>query len=380
MTRIMTSKRDTKSGALYHDCPLLEMRIQPNACAVCDHNVKLERLKANYRQHCDFPIEGPTIRQLDFAKADQSIGGYEKNRMLEVATHSRLERKMDGVRCHYHNTDEGNVMTTRRVNKYGTYSHIESKLVSLRDDPKLNSLPGYWVFDGELTSGTLGSAMSIIGAGDDIANLKQVMGNEIKYTIYDLLFINGEDVRHERLQVRLEMLEQLRPLITTPGKVEIIEGIESVDIPTRRGYLAQIYSEGGEGLIIKNLGSTYGGSKSWLKVKQSTAMDAQVTGWKWGAVGSKYEEQLGSVSISVTDVDSGELREIADVAPGDEDTRSRLTSVLTQLEDVSDLRLIAEVEAQGWGANYRLRHPRILRWRTDLSEPESVNFNRLVRI
>jgi bifunctional non-homologous end joining protein LigD len=82
--------------------------------------------------------------------------------------------------------------------------------------------------------------------------------------VFDLLRLEGQDVRHEPLRIRRERVERL------------LDGTPAVLLPTRRladhGLKAwqQVLERGYEGLVAKDPESRYTGGRSlkWLKVKQ----------------------------------------------------------------------------------------------------------------
>jgi ATP-dependent DNA ligase len=43
------------------------------------------------------------------------------------------------------------------------------------------------------------------------------------------------------------------------------------------------------------------------------------------------------------------------------------------------LRIIIEIEGQNWTKDYRIRHPRIVRYRPDRSDPNKVDFSQIAR-
>ncbi len=62
--------------------------------------------------------------------------------------------------------------------------------------------------------------------------------------------------------------------------------------------------------------------------------------------------------------------------PGDDAFRDDLYRRLYPLTtgEIIRLNLIVELEGQGFAKEYRIRHPRIIRWRHDRSEPNTVDF------
>jgi len=94
------------------------------------------------------------------------------------------------------------------------------------------------------------------------------------FMVFDLLRLDGQDVRHEPLRIRRERVEQ------------VLAGAPGVLLPARRladhGLTAwqAVLEHGWEGLVAKDPESSYVGGRSlkWLKVKQP---DYRVTERGW---------------------------------------------------------------------------------------------------
>lgn len=84
------------------------------------------------------------------------------------------------------------------------------------------------------------------------------------FLVFDLIQLDGQDVRHEPLRIRRERVER------------VLDGAPGVLLPIRRladhGLKAwqQVLEHGWEGLVAKDPESPYVGGRSlkWLKVKQ----------------------------------------------------------------------------------------------------------------
>jgi ATP-dependent DNA ligase len=171
------------------------------------------------------------------------------------------------------------------------------------------------------------------------------------------------------------MLQELN--LDPPGHlIELVHHAIDTTADYRAQALRYQLAHGKEGLVIKIPTATYFQSQAWLKVKQRCTYDCIITGFEFGKVGGKYEDTVGALKVAVTDSTNSELREICKVIPGDDATRDRLLAKLADLaqSEIVNLGLIAELEAQCITKDGRLRHPRIIRWRTDRSAPNTVNF------
>ena len=150
------------------------------------------------------------------------------------------------------------------------------------------------------------------------------------------------------------------------------------NVANRHAKVDEFISQGFEGAVLKDPGARYHDSRAWLKYKVKTTVDAQVTNFEYGAVGSKYALTVGALKVSVIDRATGKLREIARVAPGDDHERDEWFNLLTSYgpeEEIIAHNEIIELEGQQWTKDGRIRHPRILRVRGDRSEPNTVDFS-----
>ncbi|KKK65394.1 hypothetical protein LCGC14_2974570, partial [marine sediment metagenome] len=369
MTRIIDPKRD-QEGTLYHYCPAEKKNVGVDLCRECPLIGKVEELPTRYRVHCDYSGETDAeLIQFDVAKAHSEVRGLSRERVIESVAHTWVEPKLDGARALVHCTPEGVFITSRRRNKAGAYNQFQDNVPHLRDHPKLVALgrDGYTILDGELVmtegkGGALGSTMSVVGSKPARAiEAQEEHGKAVLY-LFDVCWFEGQDVSGMSLENRRCLLEDL----FTPNEawIALVQVWRHTDVEARQDLLTRYLEEGHEGLVIKDPSSTYSESRAWLKVKQRLSVDGLVTGWHHGAVGGKWEHGLGDLAVSVIDEATGELREICTVIPGDDETRARLFKQLSPLsgQQISDLGMVVELEGQGWSQEYRIRHPRILRY------------------
>jgi ATP-dependent DNA ligase len=120
------------------------------------------------------------------------------------------------------------------------------------------------------------------------------------FWVFDVLEVCGHDItsqpyefRRAKLEIAVAMLQTAHPEC----------GIRLVkDLPPTAAGIRKVLARGGEGVMLKRLGSSYQrGRRSWdwLKVKGSSTIDAFVTGWR---PGEGYNEgQVGSVELSILD-------------------------------------------------------------------------------
>jgi len=96
-----------------------------------------------------------------------------------------------------------------------------------------------------------------------------------RFVAFDLLWLDGEDLRKRPVEARWELLESLLADVEPP-----IALAERIDGPAPRA-LEEARRRGLEGLLAKRLGSTYVGglSRDWLKLKLQRTQDVAVVGF-----------------------------------------------------------------------------------------------------
>ncbi len=383
MTREISPKRDTKTGFLYHSCPAIGMVVGLDACEDCTDAARIEYKPSRYVVYCNFPVEGAQLRQFDPPKAHDTYRGLKGLDTSQSPVHMWVEPKLDGVRALVHCTPAGVFITSRRRDKSGQFNQFQDNVPHLRDHQGLKRVgaTGYTILDGEIIApgacDTLARTMSIVGSKPDRAIAVQDEGGKAVLHIFDMPYVFGEDLTSCSLLDRHVALVALHvEVISIAGFTCIVPHKVLGTAKERLARTTAYMQEGFEGSVVKDPSAGYFQPQAWLKVKGCVTVDALVTGWELGTVGGKYENTLGALRVSIRGRD-GHLHEIAKVTPGDDATRERLYSRLLALDDCTILGIVVEMEAQMWTKDRRLRHPRILRYRPDLSEPNTLEWFRL---
>ncbi|MGD0526307.1 MAG: non-homologous end-joining DNA ligase, partial [Polyangiaceae bacterium] len=120
----------------------------------------------------------------------------------------------------------------------------------------------------------------------------------IGFAAFDLLWLDGRDLRGEPLEARRELLEKL---LEGEGPPMSFSRAASGDVVQ---LLTAAKSAGLEGLMAKRKGSTYvsGRSSSWLKLRFDRRQDAAVIGWLPLSGNAK---DMGALALAV--VEGGKL-------------------------------------------------------------------------
>lgn len=382
--KIITPKRRTSTGELFHNCPRDNSERNEYSCTECEFNEKIELLDAKYRVHCNAP-SSQTVDAFEPPKAHDTVKGLTGLNLTKSPVHTWIEPKLDGARALVHIIDGVVHICSRRRDSTGQFREYQDNVPQLRDHPALTNLIGYWILDGEVImdaqgdGGTLGPTMSVVGANPDHAIWVQSQHGPAKLWLFDVVRAQGQSLEGNTLEQRHAVLDTLRPVFDTlvrPVPHEIARSSEG-----KLSLFGDMLDAGYEGIVMKDPDASYGQSRAWLKLKQRITIDAQIVGWKYGKMGGKWEDTIGSLTVAVLTPDN-ELVEVADVIPGDDDTRAHMAQLLGSLDYAQTvaLNMIVELEGQGWSIDYRIRHPRIVRFRTDRSSPNVVDFDTVQRI
>ncbi|HEX8207196.1 MAG TPA: non-homologous end-joining DNA ligase [Solirubrobacteraceae bacterium] len=278
-----------------------------------------------------------------------------------------LERKLDGVRC-LASAEGGRValFTRNEIDRTARWPSVAAAITALGRDV---------VLDGE-----------VVGmVGDDPLGFQALQQGSATIALwaFDVLLLDGEDLRPRPLEERRSLLAELVRAAGDPAlrASEVLEG------DSEERY-REACAAGWEGLIAKRVGSPYvaGRSRDWLKLKCLAEQEVVVGGWTEPR-GSRTG--LGALLVGVYDKD-GVMRYAGKVGTGF--TRSTLDDLVAQLAPLArdtspfaepikprvagahwvEPRLVAQVGFQEWTRAGRLRQPRFLGLRDDKAPEEVV--------
>lgn len=194
-------------------------------------------------------------------------------------------------------------------------------------------------------------------------------GNQLVYYAFDLLHLDGEDLRPLPLERRKQRLEQLLPSGPAASRIRLSEHIEG-EGPELLGHACEL---GLEGIVSKRRDTPYrsGRTRDWLKVKCGRRQEVVVGGYTPAKSGPRA---IGALLVGVYD-DRGDLVYCGKVGTGfdhDEAIRlhdllaaraaprspfsARLPGVLARSRFVRP-ELVVEVRFTEWTADGHMRHP-----------------------
>ena len=286
-----------------------------------------------------------------------------------------LERKFDGERC-VARKGGGEVRLESRTGKHltGTYPEVRAAVAGQRDRDLL--LDGEVVaFDGEQTS--FSRLQQRLGVTNPSA--ERVAANPVVYCVFDLLELDGDDLRDlPLLERRARLTEAIRP----SAALQLSEAWRD----DSEGRFAQACRAGWEGLIAKRADSPYvtGRSRDWLKLKCVWEQEFVIGGYTDPA-GSRTD--FGALLVGY--YEDGSLRYAGKVGTGyTAATLRELGALLRKLQTPEspfvDARpipkgthwtrpeLVAQIGFAEWTNDGRLRQPRFLGLRDDKGPAEVV--------
>lgn len=229
------------------------------------------------------------------------------------------------------------------------------------------------VLDGEI--------VALDDEGNGRFQLLQRGEGELRYVVFDLLWLDGEDLRGRPLEERRDLLESLLANVDPP--VQISERVPG----TLEAALVEVRRRGLEGVIAKRRGSPYRSGvrhPDWSKVKVLLAQELAIVGFTpittgapaIGALRLAYRQgrewrYAGKVGTGFTDRMRRELWErlSKDVVTD----RSAIPRDAPKSRDTRWVkpRLVAQIAFQEWTDDGMVRHPRFQGLRED-KKPEEI--------
>lgn len=199
------------------------------------------------------------------------------------------------------------------------------------------------------------------------------------YFVFDLLWLDGKDLRGRPYEERRALLE--KALKKPPAHVAVAHQIEKSGAEA----LAMAAREGWEGIIAKRKSSTYEPrrSKEWLKVKALHGQELAIIGWNPSTAST---HDIGSLHLGYRD-DDGAWRYAGKVGTGFSAKlrtwfKNELSKDVIAKPVAADAprvrvatwvkpRFVAQISFTEWTEDNKLRHPSFLGLRDD-KKPEEV--------
>lgn len=291
------------------------------------------------------------------------------------------EKKLDGYRALAYTGDDVKLISRNGIDFSHKYTEILTALKKLNVEA---------VIDGEIVA-------EDDSGRSDFQNLQNLASKRkhvnLKYYVFDLLALNGHDIRALELVKRKELLNVLIEKLADPT---IIYNPHVKGSGTK--LYAQAEKNGWEGIIAKDGTSSYESDKrsgNWLKFKLQNSQEAIIIGYSKPAGSRKY---FGSLALAM--FDKGNLVYIGNCGTGfTEDVLktvyNKLTPLITEEKPVSEKvsqeknvtwvkpEMVCEVTFSEWTGDKHLRHPVFKGLRTDKNKnevlqevPENINVSK----
>jgi bifunctional non-homologous end joining protein LigD len=204
------------------------------------------------------------------------------------------------------------------------------------------------------------------------------------FVVFDLLWLDGEDLRAKPLEERRARLEQVMAKAKADSLVRMSTAVEG----DPKQILATACKSGLEGIIAKQKGSRYTGARerTWLKVKCTLRQEFAIVGY---LPLKKTLPAVGGLLLALKDETDGALHYTGKVGTGfDDKTRTSLAKMLDAhrsptptalgaprmggLARWSRPKYVAEVEFTEWTEAGDIRHPSFRGLRKDKKPEECV--------
>lgn len=242
-----------------------------------------------------------------------------------------FEIKLDGYRAmaSIEASDEGkNVRILSR--NHQDWSTKFASVVSALKELNVNSA----VFDGEICAVDPEGRTSFQALQHALSNRSESDERSLTYFIFDLLFLDGIDLRNRPLSVRKEILQK----ILNDARAPLAYVTHTEDAKEARQIFKKCCELGLEGLVAKRMDRPYaaGRSPTWLKIKCVNEQEAVILGFT-----PPRGSRVGFGALLLGVFDHGKLRYAGKVGTGFSDSMLRLLA--------ADLRKLRSAKAPASG-------------------------------
>jgi len=307
-----------------------------------------------------------------------------------------VDVKRDGERALVYKTGDQVLI----ANKYkSVYLPSDSKFKP-RDFPSGTNIVA-------MPEGLAGKIMAALGKHDGIFDAEYRSKNDDLYsflsertkpsstetmvTLFDILEIDGQDVRSEPLSLRKDILEDS---VKSNDRVEVVETHIADNEKEARELAKKYIKRGFEGAVVKPAGKSYDTSESWLKIKTKKTADVVILGVEktkdWTArkiphsfLVGVYDKKrkgwyvVGEVGTGLDENVRGAIgRQIGKIAIPDQEARGIYGDAYNPKFIYTDPAIVLEVAYSKITAQGHLREPRILHTRGNKA-PEECSFSQI---
>ncbi len=300
-----------------------------------------------------------------------------------------VEWKFDGTRVQIHWGNGKVTIYSRRL------ENVTSALPEIVDEVK-KVVKGEVILDGEAVAIKDGRPMPFqhilrrFRRKHEIGKMLEKI--PIKVYLFDILYINGEEIIDKPLKERRAILESI---VEKSEKITVADQVVTDSVEKVEEIYNQALDAGHEGVMMKNLNSPYipgKRGKNWLKLKPVMEnLDLVVVGGEWGE--GKRSHLISSFELACRD-EYGRLLRVGKVATGfTDDELEELTELFKPLIEYQEGKVIKfrpyyvfEVAYQEiqkspkYESGFALRFPRFIRLREDKSIEEADTIERIAKL
>ncbi len=324
-------------------------------------------------------------------KVNSSEQGIEK-----VSSPCAVEYKLDGFRMQIHKKDSGEIILyTRRL------ENVTAQFPEVISFIKSNVNAKTFILDSEAVGFSIKTGKYLpfqnisqrIKRKYDIQKVAEKFPVELN--IFDILFLDGENLLSTAFKKRREFLEKI--VRQERRKIVLAKSTITSNPEEAEKFYKQSLEAGNEGVMFKNLDAPYKpGARVGYMVKYKPTMetlDLVITSAEWGE--GKRANFLSSYTLSCID-DEGNLLEVGKVSTGLKEKREEGLSFDELTEELKPLiiseegktvkvkpKLVLEVsyeeiqKSQTYSSGYALRFPRVTSLRIDRSAGEATSLSYL---
>lgn len=229
----------------------------------------------------EVPPEGLKLKGLEIPYHSPMLAQAGTDELLEERFSSDdwvAEEKFDGARYLMFITKDGNRFFSRQISVKDDLPVEKTNNIPHLSGLDLKSFDGT-VLDGEIFPPThnWGDTTKVMGSLPEEAIRKQKESiGWMEYHVFDILYFKGKNVMNESLQQRRASLSEI------PFDKELKLTVQIKN--NKREFYDKIVAKGGEGVILKNINSTYRPGERdkdvWMKVKKSQTFDVVTVGFQ----------------------------------------------------------------------------------------------------
>lgn len=205
-----------------------------------------------------------------------------------------MEPKIDGWRMQV-DVDDGDVTAWTRTRHKATGKLVMPERILSEFNTTRMRLDGEVVYLDSNGKPDYNFTARCLGSGVDVCVDKQMEdGKFLTYMVFDILFLQGQDLRDTPFAYRrgllVDVLHDINPYVS------VVE-VEEPSIENHSKFIEQY----GEGSVLKVLSSSYAGKrhKSWLKWKAEETIEVRIIGYKDGQ--GKFAGLIGAIEFRAAD-------------------------------------------------------------------------------